>query len=611
MKTKQLLSVSFAFIFGSQLFAQTSGGPDAYGYRWRNQADTVIGPGAPSYNWIDISAIGTPIAGLADDNTVGPFNLNWNFHYYWSDYNKIWIGSNGYVAFQTGVNIASAFPAIPTSGGNNNNFVAGFMADFVPITTNGSKVTMWSNNLDSVIVQFDSVPFWAPPNTINGRNDFQIILSGSDSTIKVQFKKQIGTTQNTDIKSGIENVTGQIGLSYLNNVYPLANTCVKYYYPNPVTYQVFDVTPSWNKNTENGGFFVSGPFGSAVTLSSDISNVGNQPVGAFNVTGQVLDLGFTQVLSTGTSVTGLAAGADTIVTFPATFQTNTIGTYTYRTTTALGTDMNSGNDIQNVEMIVVDTTQASISLGYDLGTPSGGLSWQGGGGGGGIYIEPPFYPATINSIDYFLVGLNAGGFYASIVDDDGVSNSPGTTLFRDTIPGAGLILNAYNNVPLATPLTVTSGGVYISWEMNGDSIAIGTEDNSMGPVSNRTYEILGGSWAIYRNRAIEDLNIKINIDGTNTVSTENISDNLFYLSQNYPNPSSSYTAINFNLVKEGNTQLVVRNMVGQELENINLGNQSAGNHVVKLNTGKFASGIYFYSLKVGDKEITKKMIVSR
>jgi hypothetical protein len=42
------------------------GGPDAYGYVWKDQAD------APSYNWIDPSSHQV-VNGLSDDNFVGPF----------------------------------------------------------------------------------------------------------------------------------------------------------------------------------------------------------------------------------------------------------------------------------------------------------------------------------------------------------------------------------------------------------------------------------------------------------------------------------------------------------------------------------------------------------
>ncbi|MEO0102427.1 MAG: hypothetical protein ABIK81_01850, partial [candidate division WOR-3 bacterium] len=57
------------------------GGPDAYGYRWIDSDTTA--PGAPVYNWIDITGIGDTIRGLADDNVLGPFPIGFDFPYYW------------------------------------------------------------------------------------------------------------------------------------------------------------------------------------------------------------------------------------------------------------------------------------------------------------------------------------------------------------------------------------------------------------------------------------------------------------------------------------------------------------------------------------------------
>ena len=101
MKKLSLFIVLVSFSLG--LMSQTSGGPDSYGYTWKN-SNHATNP--PVYNWVDISTRGTLVTGLADDNIVGPFTLSTPFHYYWYDVNKIWIGSNGYISFK-GENIAS------------------------------------------------------------------------------------------------------------------------------------------------------------------------------------------------------------------------------------------------------------------------------------------------------------------------------------------------------------------------------------------------------------------------------------------------------------------------------------------------------------------------
>src|ERR1035437_5970514 len=121
LRKSPLVFIFLFFCFSFALFSQKSGGPDALGYTWKN-SDTIAGP---PYNWKDIKIKGTIVNGLMDDNTVGPYNLGFNFRYYLSDCNKIWIGSNGYISFQNGITLSTPFSPIPTSDGSNANFVAG------------------------------------------------------------------------------------------------------------------------------------------------------------------------------------------------------------------------------------------------------------------------------------------------------------------------------------------------------------------------------------------------------------------------------------------------------------------------------------------------------
>ena len=77
---KKIFTLFVLAVASTSLIAQTSGGPDAYGYEWRNSNDGA----GPTYNWIDITTMGTQVSGLTDDNSVGMVDMNMNFHYYWS-----------------------------------------------------------------------------------------------------------------------------------------------------------------------------------------------------------------------------------------------------------------------------------------------------------------------------------------------------------------------------------------------------------------------------------------------------------------------------------------------------------------------------------------------
>jgi hypothetical protein len=457
-------------------------------------------------------------------------------------------------------------------------------------------------------------------NGFAGRYTFECIFSGADSSITFQYRScTAGTPAYTTTEgsaTGISNSTGTIGLQVLaSNTFPTSNTAVKFYYPNPVTYQVYDATPNWNQNSDNGGFFVSGPYANPISLTTDIGNAGNSTIGNISVMGQLFDQSLSQIWTSSSNVSSLMAGADTMITYSNTYAANTAGDYIYRTTTSNTTpaDMNSGNDITDVEMVVVDTTQASVPLSYVTATaPTTGNGW-GGNGGQGVYIMPPFYPATVTSMEAFIVSTGSvvtDYHLTQIYDDDGANGAPGTLLFNDSIAATATMVNQWNTKTVPTgSVVITSGGVYVAWMENGDSLSnVGTDPGL--PLSNRNYEIIGGNWAQFRNNSAEDLMLRINIQGSNTTATNNI-ESAFAVAQNYPNPSATSTMISFTLPNSGEVQFSVRNIMGQDMEAINLGSQSAGTHTLKMNTSKLSSGIYFYTVKAGDKEITKKMIVSR
>ena len=202
--------------------AVLGGGHDTFGYRYIDN-DTVA-PEAPVYSWIDIRSAGTPITGLADDNVVGPFPLGFNFPYYWYTVDAIYVGSNGYVAFGDNKMAGSPFVNLPNAA-RPNNTLAPLMSDFdFSGSGNPAKAFYWTNATnDTFIVEYDSVKFWST----GGLNTFQIILSKPDSTITFQYKKQSGAPFNGWVpgndESGIENVSGAVGISYLNGNIPSGN----------------------------------------------------------------------------------------------------------------------------------------------------------------------------------------------------------------------------------------------------------------------------------------------------------------------------------------------------------------------------------------------------
>jgi hypothetical protein len=81
------------------------------------------------------------------------------------------------------------------------------------------------------------------------------------------------------------------------------------------------------------------------------------------------------------------------------------------------------------------------------------------------------------------------------------------------------------------------------------------------------------------------------------------------LYQNYPNPFNPVTQIKFALKKTADVRLSVYNIAGQKVAELARGTRSAGYHTVDFDGSRLNSGIYYYTLEVDGKAMTKKMLM--
>jgi hypothetical protein len=598
--------------------SQTNGGPDTYGYIWRDSND----PQGPTYNWIDI--VGAPgaqqVTGLADDNIRGPYAIGFPFHFYWYDVTTFRVGSNGYIGF-TSTPVAHPFPTIPNPTGIQNYLA--IMTTDLTFTDAGSQpipgAACWywtSPGNDTLIVSYVNVPFWDVATGYTGSNTFQVILSNVDSSITYQYQTQNGVLNNTIdyLTIGIENNSGNIGLQHSHNVYPPVSYAIKFYYPSNTTFSVNDASTVYANNETTGGLFLSA-LGAPYEMKAQVRNTGNQPLGTFNVTSRVVNLlNQNQALST-IPAGPLAPGQTQDMLFPQTFAPITPGAYRHINTTALVGDATPSNNEKQLELQVVDTTQTSILLSFDNGTDAGlgGLGWSGGGGGAGIHFIPPFYPCNITQSRVWISGNSgATGFAILILDDDGPNGTPLTVLDSTYVGAGSVIVGNWNFVPLSLPLTVDSGGVYVAWMMGGNGISIG--QNQLAPISNRTYEVLGfasnpTSWAAYRYRELEDVMLNIYISKLPVGLEEQGSG--ISVGQLYPNPASDQASLDFvfpDKVRELSYEIY--DMNGRLIRQTVHGKYvSSGSVVIK--TGDLENGIYHCVFRADADQYIRKLSVIR
>lgn len=80
----------------------------------------------------------------------------------------------------------------------------------------------------------------------------------------------------------------------------------------------------------------------------------------------------------------------------------------------------------------------------------------------------------------------------------------------------------------------------------------------------------------------------------------------------YPNPVVDQTTISYNLNENmNNVKLIVYDMTGKEVHNVNYGNQAKGSYNVTIDASDFTSGNYFYSLIANGNRLTKRMVVTK
>jgi len=96
-----------------------------------------------------------------------------------------------------------------------------------------------------------------------------------------------------------------------------------------------------------------------------------------------------------------------------------------------------------------------------------------------------------------------------------------------------------------------------------------------------------------------------------SVEEKNTSPLKFNLDQNYPNPFNPSTIISWQSPVSGWQSLKVYNLLGNEVSVLINEYCPAGEYEIEFNAGNLPSGVYFYQLKAGKYQETKKLILLR
>jgi uncharacterized protein (DUF1501 family) len=93
--------------------------------------------------------------------------------------------------------------------------------------------------------------------------------------------------------------------------------------------------------------------------------------------------------------------------------------------------------------------------------------------------------------------------------------------------------------------------------------------------------------------------------------SEGFINNRFSLEDCHPNPANEHTIINFKINSTNLVDLILKDNQGRTLKNILHEERAEGSHSVRVDVTDLPTGIYFYRLKTGFFQDTKKLIVTR
>ncbi|MEO6166695.1 MAG: T9SS type A sorting domain-containing protein, partial [Chitinophagales bacterium] len=550
---------------------------------------------------------------LADDNSRGPFPMNFDFTYYWYDVNQFWVGSNGYLLFQNG-NIASPFPFGPSTI-LPNDVIGAFLNDLTFGGINDSALCYYKVNAakDTLIVSWVNVPYFdTNSNGQSGNNSFQVILSAVDKSITFQYKDVTPTSPYSGASSvGIENYSGSIGLWFNANTFvsPPEEFAIKYYYPTNPTLEVKDAAIIYNDNSETGAIFLTNNSPTAHNLTTQVKNYGTITSLPFNVQGVVKDPLGTQVVSNFFLTDTLDAQETQTFTFSQQLNPALAGSYKYFTVTQMPGDYPPTNNSKTQEIVVVDPTLPEVRLSYDDGQTSfiGSINWIGGQGGIGTYIIPPFYPALITKLHYWNTSNYNDAFSARIFDDDGISGLPYSMFDSIFVPSTDVVVGGWTDIELPNPINITSGGFYLSWDMQGETIALGMALTE--PFSNRSFEVFNNGWGIYRSREIQDPLINATITQGFPTGIAPATAGGIQISIS-PNPAIDQTTITYSFpATNEKVWMVITDLQGKILSRRNIGDAIKGNQSYTIQTSHYAAGMYLVQLYAGKNKKIEKLVI--
>jgi len=602
-----------------------TGGPDDYGYTWID-SDTV---GGPEYQWIDITTKPGAVeitSMMGDDNVVGPFDVGFDFNYYWYTVDHCYIGSNGYISFTDNDNYSHPFSILPSESRPNNLLCP--IAGDIDYSRGDGELWYWSDGQDSFVVSWIHVSeYLQDPNNTDSVHTFQLICTRPDSTIYFMYGEQRGQYssapgQAREFVIGMEDVSGTVGLQYCKAGMPFINEphdslAIRWHAEPDTLFEFYDLGV---QNAMSVGSRAEVYYsGDEVTLKAEYKNNGTHPQTDIETRVIVRDPEGTELMRDTVVIASLDAQESRWVEYSRNLTTTITGEYAIDFRLYV-VDRVLGNNRKTFELRVLEFnglgTEATFL--WDDTTLETCRGWSGdySGYANEFEVRGP-YAFLIKEVHYPIqgpTGGSGGNLIAQIVEQDELGN-PGSVIAEKTeyIPfyeffqwkiidftSEDIIVNPNERI-WAVGIHETQSTFYFC-----------SDETYTSPRSNRGFEHTG-ILAPDRHRETGDVGIRMLVEWTDIIGVEDEDyagsrlPDKYILAQNYPNPFNAKTSITYQVPKASDVKLEVYNLSGQKVATLVNGIQTAGRHSVTWDGSEAASGIYFYKLSAGDHTSLKRM----
>ena len=102
-----------------------------------------------------------------------------------------------------------------------------------------------------------------------------------------------------------------------------------------------------------------------------------------------------------------------------------------------------------------------------------------------------------------------------------------------------------------------------------------------------------------------------NTNRLGATSVEDVRESGSSFSKIYPNPVTDAATIEFTLNKTADVEISVYNPIGQRVRHLMNERKVAGTHSISFDLGDLQNGLYFYTIKAGNKSESHKMLIAK